>query len=356
MSAPLISIIIDNFNYARFLTQCIDSALAQTYPNIEVIVVDDASTDHSRDIIERYGDRLAAVMQPTNRGQGAAFNAGFRASRGDIVVFLDSDDWLYPRAVERIVASWQPGASKTHFRLDLVDVAGGPIDVHPPLEVRMDGGDVVPLLLQTGRYETSVTSGNAFARAALEQSMPVPEETYRLCADGYVVSIVPFHGPVTTLDERLGAYRQHGRNGFSLGATEGTVEQLCLRLGKCLDHDADKDRSLLAKAAGLGMPMRRSARLRDPTHLEVRLASLRLGPAQHRYPADSRVGLALRGVVASRRARVSAPRQLVLALWFMVAGLLPLPLASRAIRWRLVPGSRPVGVDRSLKQLRRLLG
>jgi hypothetical protein len=104
------------------------------------------------------------------------------------------------------------------------------------------------------------------------------------------------------------------------------------------------------------MTMRRTARLRDPTHLEIRLASLRLGPRQHRYSSDTRLGLALRGVVASRRARVSAPRQLVLALWFLIAGLLPLPLASRAIQWRLVPASRPAGVDRSLKQLRRLLG
>ena len=87
---PLISIVIHNFNYGRFLAHCIDSALAQSYPHCEVIVVDDASTDGSRAVLERYADRVRIVYQAANRGQGGAFNAGFRASRGSIVMFLDA--------------------------------------------------------------------------------------------------------------------------------------------------------------------------------------------------------------------------------------------------------------------------
>lgn len=174
MQPPLISIVIDNFNYARFLVQSIDSALAQTYSRIEVIVVDDASTDGSRDVIGQYAHRVVTVLQASNRGQGGAFNAGFLASRGDIIMFLDADDWLYPHAAERIASQWLPGQSKTHFRLDLVDAGGVRIDTHPAPEVRLDRGDVVPLLLDFGRYETVVTSGNAFARSALESNLPMP--------------------------------------------------------------------------------------------------------------------------------------------------------------------------------------
>ena len=91
---PLISIVVINYNYARFLRAAVDSALAQTFPNIEVIAVDDGSTDESRDVIESYGNRISSVFKP-NGGQGSAFNAGFAASRGEVVIFLDADDALH---------------------------------------------------------------------------------------------------------------------------------------------------------------------------------------------------------------------------------------------------------------------
>src|ERR1700689_4315876 len=105
---PLVSIIVDNFNYARFIRAAIDSALAQSYAQVEVIVVDDGSTDNSRDVISSYGNRLSAVFKP-NGGHASAFNAGFRASRGSIVMFLDADDALLPTAVEEVVRAWHPG-------------------------------------------------------------------------------------------------------------------------------------------------------------------------------------------------------------------------------------------------------
>src|SRR5688572_29854944 len=92
---PLVSVIVNNYNYGRFLAQAIDSALSQDYPRLEVIVVDDGSTDDSREIIARYGSKISPVLK-ANGGQASAFNAGFNASRGDVVIFLDSDDQLAP--------------------------------------------------------------------------------------------------------------------------------------------------------------------------------------------------------------------------------------------------------------------
>src|SRR2546423_2847131 len=99
MSETRISIIISSYNYARFLREAIDSALTQTYPYVEVIVVDDGSTDDSPRMIREYGERVRAIIKP-NGGQASAWNAGFAASGGDAIIFLDSDDLLLPAAAE----------------------------------------------------------------------------------------------------------------------------------------------------------------------------------------------------------------------------------------------------------------
>src|SRR5713101_7004789 len=101
-NAPLASIIINNYNYAGFLRDAIDSALNQTYPDTEVIVVDDGSTDGSREVITEYRDRIIPVFKE-NGGQTSALNVAFRISRGQVVHFVDADDALLPAAVERVV-------------------------------------------------------------------------------------------------------------------------------------------------------------------------------------------------------------------------------------------------------------
>jgi cellulose synthase/poly-beta-1,6-N-acetylglucosamine synthase-like glycosyltransferase len=103
---PLASIIIDNYNYGRLLKDAIDSALAQTYRNTEVIVVDDGSTDNSREIIAGYGDRIIPVLKE-NGGQASALNAGFAVSQGDVILFLDADDVLLPTAAENAMPCFE---------------------------------------------------------------------------------------------------------------------------------------------------------------------------------------------------------------------------------------------------------
>ena len=71
-----LSIIVNNYNYARFLSHAIDSALAVAHEDVEVIVVDDGSTDHSRSVIEKYGGKIRSIFKP-NGGQASAFNAGY---------------------------------------------------------------------------------------------------------------------------------------------------------------------------------------------------------------------------------------------------------------------------------------
>src|ERR1700739_203957 len=119
-SPSAVSIVINNYNYARFLRDAIDSALAQTYSNVEVVVVDDGSTDDSPEIIASYGSRVSAVLKP-NGGQASAFNAGFAASHGEIVIFLDADDMLVPQTAEKVAQAWEPDTVKVQYGLDAVD-------------------------------------------------------------------------------------------------------------------------------------------------------------------------------------------------------------------------------------------
>ncbi|MGC3990975.1 MAG: glycosyltransferase [Chthoniobacteraceae bacterium] len=121
MSAPLFSIVINNYNYGKFLAETIESCLAQTYQPLEVIVVDDGSTDNSREIIASFGDRVIPVLKP-NGGQGSAFNAGYQAAKGDYVLFLDSDDLLRADAAALFAAGFRnPQISKVQARLRLID-------------------------------------------------------------------------------------------------------------------------------------------------------------------------------------------------------------------------------------------
>ncbi len=88
---PLVTALINTFNYGRYLPFAINSVLAQTYKRIEIIVVDDGSTDYTSDILAAYGDKISLV-RTENGGQAHAFNVGIPKARGELVMMLDADD------------------------------------------------------------------------------------------------------------------------------------------------------------------------------------------------------------------------------------------------------------------------
>lgn len=351
----LASIIIANYNYARFLERCIDSALEQDHPQVEVVVVDDASEDHSAEVIHSYGSRIVPCLKPHNGGHAAAFNTGFAASRGEIVFFLDADDFLYPFAVSRVIEAWDQETAQTQFRLHLVDEDVRVLDTYPPRELPFDDGDVVPQLLHSGRYRTTVTSGLAFDRATLESILPIPEEAFRQGADGYLVTVAPTCGEVKSIDSCLGAYRQHG-------ASHSTFDEcLAARARWRITHDFHRLSALSARAneAGLALPgdaWPENACLRDPLHLEERLASLCTESSRHPVAADSRLRLGAAGAAASMKMNANLRRRAFLASWFLAVGLLPRRAAGHLLSWKLVASSRPLFLAQLSKTLRRLVG
>jgi hypothetical protein len=350
MDALRASIVVTNYNYGRYLARCIDSGLAQSHPDTEVVVVDDASRDHSRDIIQSYGKRVVPVLQKRNGGQGAAFNVGFHACQGDVVLFLDADDWLYPHAVARVVEAFSLGVAQVQFRLHLVNREGRQIDLLPPPEVKFEDGDVVPILLTRGRYENTVTSGNAFARATLSSILPVPEKEFRISADGYLVTVAPFCGRIVSINEPLGAYAVHGTN-YWTSAVGRVAEPEKFR--RALRHDSDRYEALRRKAGERGLVVAPRLGLADPHHLTNRIGSLVMDPQHHPDPGDWRLALGLRGAWASRNASLSSVRRVLLAIWFLALGILPQAWAAKLLSWRLDPISRPERLRRAMAAIRR---
>jgi glycosyltransferase involved in cell wall biosynthesis len=215
---PSVSIIINNHNYARFLGDAIESALTQDYQPAEVLVVDDGSTDDSRDVIRRFAGSVSPVFQE-NAGQASALNAGVSASRGEIVCFLDADDCFGPGKVKRIVEVFEQHAVNAkpmmvHHRLRITNAAGNPLNgeligrLHKsPLNLYRYASRYKSIL-----YEGAPTSGLALNRNLLKRLFPLPTRGIRTSADDFVVKGASLIGELHALEEVLGTYRVHGRN------------------------------------------------------------------------------------------------------------------------------------------------
>jgi glycosyltransferase involved in cell wall biosynthesis len=347
---PTVSIIISNYNYDRFLAQAIESALGQTYAHTEVIVVDDGSTDQSREIIANYGDRIIPILQ-LNGKQAAAFNSGFAKSRGDIILFLDSDDYLFPQAVERIVDLWNPQLAKVHYRLSVVDGNGQSLGYSSPQgNELLSKGEVWRRLLEVGGYVSTPTSGNALSRRAMEHVFPIPD-TYKTTADDYLSYSIPFYGNVEAIEEPLGAYRIHSNNQWALTTVTGD------RFHRFVRHDLQNYALLMQKANQLGYVIPKDLEDRSIGRLWSRIISLRLDPQKHPVASDSSPSLIYRGIRSLwKYSSFNWQKRFIYSLWFLWVGLMPLPLAKPAITWLYAPQFRPKLVDWTITKVRAFVG
>ena len=229
MTSPLISVLINNYNYGQFLSAAIDSVLSQTYSHVEshveIIVVDDGSTDNSLDIIRRYGDEVIPVLK-TNGGQDSAFNAGFKQSQGEIVCFLDADDKFTPDKLAKIAACFgqNPQIGWCFHSLLLQDSnSGQPLgktrafpkseqDCSTPCDFRQ--------ALRWGRlpFYPMSTSGLCFQRSLLAQILPMPETFLNTSADRYLRSVAMALASGYFLSDNLTIQGIHGNNTATLHA------------------------------------------------------------------------------------------------------------------------------------------
>jgi glycosyltransferase involved in cell wall biosynthesis len=219
-----VSIVICNYNYARFLDSAIRSAVSQDYPDKEIIVVDDGSTDGSRDIVARWGDAVRTVYK-SNGGQPSAYNAGFEKVTGDVVVFLDSDDLLDAGACARIVHAFDDDTAKVHFRMRVVDADG--VALGPTIPRILSEGDLADRLRVEGElYESAPGTGNAYRVSALRRLMPLPTDV-TMGADFFAIYGTSVLGEVrVACHEPLASYRVHRKSASGLLRFGNAVEPM----------------------------------------------------------------------------------------------------------------------------------
>ncbi|BAZ09721.1 family 2 glycosyl transferase [Calothrix sp. NIES-4071] len=205
---PLVSVVLGNYNYGQFLQQSIDSVLKQTYQNFELIVVDDGSTDNSREIIKSYGSRLIAILQE-NSGQEATFNVGIQRAIGEIICFLDADDYFHEEKLEKVVNSFLKHPEWVMIGHCWVSVNKEGKVVGSSTSNILNQGDVKKLLLKWGKYASTISSGLACRRASLEKVMPLSKGWG---VDAFLNAVLPFYGEVGSINEPLMFYRMHGNN------------------------------------------------------------------------------------------------------------------------------------------------
>jgi glycosyltransferase involved in cell wall biosynthesis len=218
VSGPLVTVVINNYNYGRFLRSAIESVLSQDYLPLEVVVVDDGSTDNSREVIGGYADSIIPVLK-ANGGQSSAFNAGVANSRGDVICFLDADDCFGAGKVRRVVGTFNREGLNSrpllvHHRLQLMDPAGAFLDGQLIGEVH----DSPLNLYEYARryrsffYKAGPTSGLSLNRNLIEKLFPLPEGGISFSADEFLVRGASLIGELYFLPEVLSYYRVHGQN------------------------------------------------------------------------------------------------------------------------------------------------
>ena len=208
--APWVSVIVPSFNHAAYLRECLDSVLSQDYSNVELIVVEDGSSDGSLDILRSYGPRITLLQQRGGR-QARARNLGVAAAKGSLLAFLDSDDRYLPGRISAAVAALRaaPKVDVVWGDYRLVDAAGRVIaqprwaPAHADFRRELIAGN--PICNATVTLRRSVLAGIG----GFDERVPRVCDGaawYQLAARGHIF----LH-----LDQTLLDYRQHGTNDSS---------------------------------------------------------------------------------------------------------------------------------------------
>lgn len=320
-----VTIAVLNYNYGRFVADAIVSALAQTYPRVEVVVVDNGSTDDSLQVIAAYEGRVRVVRQPSNIGQGHGYNLAFAAARGDWILILDADDILDADCIECCMALAAQDVAKVQFPLRAVDRNGKGLGTCVPF-LRHEG-DVVPIIRRFGHYAGPPGSGNLYRRSAIAPYFPVPVEQWPICTDTVPFLTAPFHGRVAGSERPLGSYRLHSTADAS---APGYVGNFSIDIaGEVRLNCSSRDRTLalLRERSGIDVS---GPFLTLPTHVRYRIISWRWARDQHPFPEDTAAGLR-RLMRESLRAcpGYSAIDRVLMNFWAAGVLFLPTPLANK---------------------------
>lgn len=255
MAKPFVSVLIDTYNHERFIEKAIVSVLEQDFPESdrEIIVVDDGSTDRTAEIVRKFEPEVR-LLRKTNGGQASAFNAGIPECCGEVVSFLDGDDWWVREKLSRVI----PVLAENP---EIGMVGHGTITVLP------DGREQTEVLREGHRYSLCSVEGALLFRSRksflgtrstirtriLRKLLPVPE-TIRIEADEFVFTMAAALGEVEILPEALFFYRlhrgnffsQHGFNESSVRRKQQSIAELAKNLARRLPESGASEEAIHA--------------------------------------------------------------------------------------------------------------
>jgi hypothetical protein len=340
-----LSVIIANWNYRDFVGEAITSALAVDWADKEVIVVDDASTDDSKSVIEAFTGRVTAYFRPKSHQLGAHM-FGFERSTGNVIIFLDADDLLEPEVMQEVANVWRPGVSKVQYRMNSIDANGTQLGTGFPQFPRTNDPERLRrVYLRTMAYTTPPGTGNAYSREFVQSAFSMAPSTMP-ASDTLLLTLAPILGEVLTIRKPLARYRIHAANYAALRTLDAAKFRRRLR------EDVETACLFATASRRLHLAVPPHPLLRSPNHLQYRLASYLIEPAEHPFPGDTVSSLVYRlarsGIGYSQlRLRDRA----ILLAWGIACSLAPRDCRLNLVLWRFAPTSRPAVIKALLAAL-----
>lgn len=322
-----LSVVIPNYNYGRYVGEAVRSALAVDWPDVEVVVVDDGSTDRSLEILRAFGNRITLVSQE-NAGPRIACNRGFERTKGDAVIFLDSDDVLEPTIAHEAAAVWGSEVSKVQVQMRRIDGQGRFSGRAFPTYRRTPTPEQIRhWITSTSAYPTPPGSGNVYSRWFLEKLFPLDGRCGD-ATDSACLAAAPYLGDVISISRPLVRYRVHGDNRSSLGSDP-------CRFGRQIYRALQRQQFAL-ELAGHGGDESVLRSLRRGRHLlQLRAAERRLCHGDPPLPEERRRRIGLDAITS-----LTAPGpepvadRIAVSLWCLAILAVPEAVARRMIRSR----------------------
>jgi len=222
LAKSFVSVLIDTYNHERFIEQAIASVLEQDFPasEREIIVVDDGSTDRTPEIVKKFEPRVR-LLRKENSGQASAFNTGIPECKGEIIAFLDGDDWWACNKLSRVA-----GTLTTESAIGIVG--------HGIVNVQRDGSEQAETLREGFRFQANSVEGarllrrrGAFLgtsrmtiRADVLRRIGAVPDAIQVQADEYLFTMAAVLAGVQILPEALTYYRMHEANSFQIAGND----------------------------------------------------------------------------------------------------------------------------------------
>lgn len=243
---PLVSVVLCTYNGEGHLCQQLDSLLAQDYPNLEIVAVDDASSDGSLKLLRDYAQQHPGIRihaNSSNQGASRNFEMAARHSSGELIAFCDQDDVWQPQKISRLLAHLKPQQQAVYCDSELIDEAGRPLGRRISTYLRMyDGAEPATFVFD------NCVSGHALLmrRTAVEAALPFPELRFH---DWWLAFVATSLGGIGYLPEPLVQYRQHARSVTDIAQRKAKAKSASTRVGRYLEK-----RQWLARLASLPSP------------------------------------------------------------------------------------------------------